>query len=162
MIPIFIALAPLYALMSKLHLLNKLPSLLLIYTVMMIPFCTIMMKGFFERIPSSLEEAAMIDGCNKFQALFRVIIPVMLPGIAATFIFAFVQCWNELFLAIMFIDTESAKTIPVAMNSFITKFDIDWGAMSAATVISVIPTLVLFSFFQKYIVEGATQGSVKG
>ncbi|MBS4194322.1 carbohydrate ABC transporter permease [Lederbergia citri] len=162
MIPIFIALAPLYSLMSKMHLLNKLTSLLLIYTVMMIPFCTIMMRGFFERIPASLEEAAMIDGCNKLQALFKVIIPVMLPGIAATFIFAFVQCWNELFLAIMFIDDESAKTIPVAMNSFITKFDIDWGAMSAATIISVIPTLVLFAFFQKYIVEGATQGSVKG
>ncbi|TLS38638.1 carbohydrate ABC transporter permease [Pseudalkalibacillus caeni] len=162
MIPLFIALAPLYLLMSKLNLLNKLSALLLIYTVMMIPFCTIIMRGFFERIPASLEEAAMIDGCTRTQALFRVIFPVMLPGITATFIFAFVQCWNELFLAIMFIDDESSKTIPVAMNSFITKFDIDWGAMSAATVLSVIPTLILFAFFQKYIVEGATQGAVKG
>lgn len=162
MIPIFIGLAPLYLLMSKLQLLNKLPSLMLVYTVMMIPFCTVIMKGFFERIPSSLEEAAMIDGCSRLTALFKVIIPVMLPGIAATFIFAFVQSWNELFLAIMFIDKEEAKTIPVAMNSFITKFDIDWGAMSAATVLSVIPTLILFAFAQKYIVEGMTQGSVKG
>jgi multiple sugar transport system permease protein len=86
----------------------------------------------------------------------------MLPGIAATFIFAFVQCWNELFLAVMFIDEEGSKTIPVAMNAFISKFDIDWGAMSAATVLSIIPTLVLFAFAQKYIVEGMTQGSVKG
>jgi multiple sugar transport system permease protein len=162
MIPLFIALAPLYLLMSKLHLLNRLPSLMLIYTVMMIPFCTLIMKSFFERIPSSLEEAAMIDGCSRIGALIKVIIPVMLPGIAATFIFAFVQCWNELFLAIMFIDEENAKTIPVAMNSFITKFDIDWGAMSAATVLSIIPTLILFAFAQKYIVEGMTQGSVKG
>lgn len=162
MIPIFIALAPLYLLMSKLHLLNRLPSLMLIYTVMMIPFCTIIMKGFFERIPATLEEAAMIDGCSRFSALFKVIIPVMLPGITATFIFAFVQCWNELFLAVMFIDEEGSKTIPVAMNSFISKFDIDWGAMSAATVLSVIPTLVLFAFAQKYIVEGMTQGAVKG
>ncbi|WML46790.1 carbohydrate ABC transporter permease [Neobacillus sp. PS3-34] len=162
MIPLFIGLAPLYLLMSKLQLLNKLPSLMLMYSVMMVPFCTVIMKGFFERIPSSLEEAAMIDGCSRMAALFKVIIPVMLPGIAATFIFAFVQCWNELFLAIMFIDKEEAKTIPVAMNSFITKFDIDWGAMSAATVLSVIPTLILFAFAQKYIVEGMTQGSVKG
>ncbi|SMQ84890.1 carbohydrate ABC transporter membrane protein 2, CUT1 family [Bacillus sp. OV166] len=162
MIPLFIGLAPLYLLMSKLQLLNRLPSLMLMYTVMMVPFCTVIMKGFFERIPSSLEEAAMIDGCSRINALFKVIIPVMLPGIAATFIFAFVQCWNELFLAIMFIDKEEAKTIPVAMNSFITKYDIDWGAMSAATVLSVIPTLILFAFAQKYIVEGMTQGSVKG
>jgi multiple sugar transport system permease protein len=162
MIPLFIGLAPLYLLMSKLELLNRLPSLMLMYTVMMVPFCTVMMKGFFERIPSSLEEAAMMDGCSRISALFKVIIPVMLPGLAATFIFAFVQCWNELFLAIMFIDKEEAKTIPVAMNSFITKFDIDWGAMSAATVLSVIPTLILFAFAQKYIVEGMTQGSIKG
>jgi multiple sugar transport system permease protein len=162
MIPLFIGLAPLYLLMSKLELINRLPSLMLMYTVMMVPFCTVMMKGFFERIPSSLEEAAMMDGCSRISALFKVIIPVMLPGLAATFIFAFVQCWNELFLAIMFIDKEEAKTIPVAMNSFITKFDIDWGAMSAATVLSVIPTLILFAFAQKYIVEGMTQGSIKG
>jgi multiple sugar transport system permease protein len=162
MIPLFIGLAPLYLLMSKLELINRLPSLMLMYTVMMVPFCTVMMKGFFERIPSSLEEAAMIDGCSRITALFKVIIPVMLPGLAATFIFAFVQCWNELFLAVMFIDKEEAKTIPVAMNSFITKFDIDWGSMSAATVLSVIPTLLLFAFAQKYIVEGMTQGSIKG
>ena len=162
MIPLFIGLAPLYLLMSKLQLLNRLPALMLMYTVMMVPFCTVIMKGFFERIPSTLEEAAMIDGCSRLTALFKVIIPVMLPGIAATFIFAFVQCWNELFLAIMFIDKEEAKTIPVAMNSFITKYDIDWGSMSAATVLSVIPTLILFAFAQKYIVEGMTQGSVKG
>ncbi|WP_218781232.1 carbohydrate ABC transporter permease [Bacillus sp. EB106-08-02-XG196] len=162
MIPLFIGLAPLYLLMSKLDLINRLPSLMLMYTVMMVPFCTVMMKGFFERIPSSLEEAAMIDGCSRITALYKVIIPVMLPGLAATFIFAFVQCWNELFLAVMFIDKEEAKTIPVAMNSFITKFDIDWGSMSAATVLSVIPTLLLFAFAQKYIVEGMTQGSIKG
>lgn len=162
MIPIFIALSQLYLLMSKLNMLNKLGSLMLLYTVMMIPFSTIIMKSFFERIPSSLEEAAIIDGCSRIGALFRIIVPVMLPGITATFIFAFVQCWNELFLAIMFIDVESAKTIPVAMNGFITKYDIDWGAMSSATVLSVIPTLILFAFAQRFIVAGLTEGSVKG
>jgi multiple sugar transport system permease protein len=161
-IPTFIGFGPLYLMMAKMHLLNHLISLVLIYSVIQIPFSTIILKGFFQRIPSSLEEAAMIDGCSRLRALYNVIIPVMLPGIAATFIFAFVQNWNELFLSVMFIDKEMSKTIPVAMNSFITKFDVDWGSMSAATVLSVIPTIILFALCQKYIVEGLTQGAEKG
>ncbi|MBY0085713.1 MULTISPECIES: carbohydrate ABC transporter permease [Brevibacillus] len=162
MIPMFIGMAPLYMMMSKMHILNSLFSLMLIYTVMLIPFCTIIMSGFFQRIPNALEEAAMMDGCSRLSALFRVIVPIMLPGIAATFIFAFVQCWNELIMAVLFIDEEPVKTIPVAMNAFIKKYDIEWGAMSAATVLSVIPTMLLFAFCQKYLVEGLTQGAVKG
>ncbi|MGG1680301.1 carbohydrate ABC transporter permease [Neobacillus sp. NRS-1170] len=162
MVPIFIGMAPLYMMMSNMQLINHLFSLMLIYTVMLIPFCTIIMVGFFQRIPASLEEAAMIDGCSRISALFKVIVPVMLPGIMATLIFAFVQCWNELIMAVMFIDEESVKTIPVAMNSFIKKYDIEWGAMSAGTVLSVIPTMILFAFCQKYLVNGLTQGAVKG
>lgn len=162
MVPIFIGMAPLYMMMSNMQLINHLFSLMLIYTVMLIPFCTIIMVGFFQKIPSSLEEAAMIDGCSRISALFKVIVPVMLPGIMATFIFAFVQCWNELIMAVMFIDEETVKTIPVAMNSFIKKYDIEWGAMSAGTVLSVIPTMILFAFCQKYLVNGLTQGAVKG
>ncbi|MCK2244855.1 MULTISPECIES: carbohydrate ABC transporter permease [unclassified Crossiella] len=162
MIPLFIALGPLYLLLNSLDLLNRLPGLVLVYVAMLIPFCTIMLRGFFERIPVAIEEAAMIDGCGRLQALFRVVVPVMLPGIAATFVFAFIQCWNELFLAIMFIDDEEAKTIPVAMNSFITQYDIDWGSMSAATVVSLVPSMVLFAFAQRYIVEGLSGGAVKG
>lgn len=104
----------------------------------------------------------MIDGCSRWSALMRVIIPVMLPGIASTFIFAFVQNWNELFLAVMFIDNDALKTLPVAMNSFILKFDVDWGAMSAGAVLSIIPTILLFAFAQRFIVEGLTQGAEKG
>ncbi|SFE45801.1 multiple sugar transport system permease protein [Paenibacillus catalpae] len=162
MLPGFISLAPLYLLMSDMNLINNRLSLVLTYTVMLIPFSTIMLRGFFQRIPSSLEEAAMIDGCSRLTALIRVIIPVMLPGIASTFIFAFVQNWNELFMAVMFLDDESLKTLPVAMNSFVMKFDVDWGSMSAGTVLSVIPTVVLFAFAQRYIVEGLTQGAEKG
>lgn len=162
MLPGFVSLAPLYLLMTRLDLINTRFSLVLIYTVGLIPFSTILLKGFFERIPSSLEEAAMIDGCSRLTALLRVIMPVMLNGIVATFIFAFVQNWNELFTAVMFIDDESLKTLPVAMNSFVMKFDIDWGAMSAGTVLSVIPTVILFAIAQRFIVEGLTQGAVKG
>ncbi|MFD0693169.1 carbohydrate ABC transporter permease [Paenibacillus sp. GCM10027628] len=162
MLPGFVSLAPLYLMMTHMHLINSRIALVLMYTVGLIPFSSIILRGFFQRIPSSLEEAAMIDGCSRLAALLRVIIPVMLPGIASTFIFAFVQNWNELFLAVMFVDQESLKTLPVAMNSFILKFDVDWGAMSAGTVLSVIPTVLLFMFAQRFIVEGLTQGAVKG
>jgi multiple sugar transport system permease protein len=162
MLPGFVALAPLYLMMSSMNLINNRFSLVLMYTVILIPFSTIMLRGFFQRIPASLEEAAMIDGCSRWSALIRVIIPVMLPGIASTFIFAFVQNWNELFLAVMFIDNDSLKTLPVAMNSFILKFDVDWGAMSAGAVLSIIPTILLFAFAQRFIVEGLTQGAEKG
>ncbi|OXS52884.1 sugar ABC transporter permease [Cohnella sp. CIP 111063] len=162
MLPGFISLGPLYMMMTRLDLVNTRFSLILMYTVGLIPFSTILLKGFFERIPKSLEEAAMIDGCSRLSALVRVILPVMMNGITATFIFAFVQNWNELFMAVMFIDNEALKTLPVAMNSFVMKFDIDWGAMSAGTMMSVIPTVVLFAIAQRYIVEGLTQGAVKG
>lgn len=162
MLPGFVALAPLYLMISRMNLTNNRMSLVLMYTVVLIPFSTIMLRGFFQRIPSSLEEAAMIDGCSRFAALWRIVIPVMLPGIASTFIFAFVQNWNELFLAVMFIDNDVLKTLPVAMNSFILKFDVDWGAMSAGTVLSIIPTVILFAFAQRFIVEGLTKGAEKG
>lgn len=162
MLPGFIALAPLYMMMSNMHLLNHRIALILMYTVGLIPFSTIMLRGFFQRIPSNLEEAALIDGCSQLSALIRVIIPIMLPGISSMFIFAFVQNWNELFLAVMFIDNESLKTLPVAMNSFILKFNVDWGSMSAGTVLSILPTILLFAFAQRFIVEGLTQGAVKG
>lgn len=132
------------------------------YTAMLIPYCTISLRGFFQRIPESIEEAAMIDGCSRLYALFKVVTPVMLPGIAATYIFTFVQCWNEVFQAIMFIDIEANKTIPVALNSFIMKYDINWGALSAGTVISIIPTIILFGFIQKYMAAGLTDGAIKG
>ncbi|MFB9273762.1 carbohydrate ABC transporter permease [Cohnella cellulosilytica] len=162
MLPGFVSLGPLYMLMTRMDLINTRFSLILMYTVGLIPFSTILLKGFFERIPKSLEEAAMIDGCSRLMALVRVILPVMINGITATFIFAFVQNWNELFMAVMFIDNEALKTLPVAMNSFVMKFDIDWGAMSAGTMMSVIPTVVLFAIAQRFIVEGLTQGAVKG
>lgn len=162
MLPGFVALAPLYLLMANLDLINTRISLVLMYTVGLIPFSTIMLRGFFQRIPVSLEEAAMIDGASRLKALIRVIIPIMLPGIASTFIFAFINNWNELFLAVMFIDSEALKTLPVAMNSFILKFDVDWGSMSAGTVLSILPSIVLFAFAQRFIVQGLTQGAEKG
>ncbi len=162
MVPMFIILAPLYTIMSRLGLINHPASLMICYAVMNIPYCTVTLRGFFQRIPGSLEEAAQIDGCNRIQSLIRIVMPVMASGIAATFMFVFVQCWNEVFLAIMFIDVEAYKTIPVALNSFIMKYDINWGALAAGIVVSILPTILMFAFVQKYIAGGLTAGAVKG
>ena len=162
MSPSFIALGPLYLLMTQLKLVDNRFGLILIYIAVCIPFCTVMLRGFFENIPDALEEAAMIDGCSRFGSLFRVLVPVLKPGIVAAFIFNFVNCWNELFLSVTLINSDANKTIPTALNGFITSYNIDWGSMSAAAVLTIIPTMVLFAFASRYIVQGLTSGAVKG
>jgi multiple sugar transport system permease protein len=162
MIPALIALAPLYLLLSKVGLLNSLVGLTLCYVGGMVPFATIMLRGFLQRIPPELDEAALIDGCNRFTALFRVVFPVALPGIAATFIFAFVQCWNELFLAMVLIDSDGNKTFPVGMRSFIGAYYIEWGGLAAAVMIGIIPTVAIFAAMSKFMISGLTAGIVKG
>lgn len=162
MIPAFIALGPLYLLMVNLGLVDDKIGLMLVYVAVCIPFSTIMLRGFFANIPDALEEAAMIDGCSRLTALFRVIVPIMKPGIVAAFIFNFVNCWNELFLSVTLMNRDANKTVPTALNGFISSFNIDWGSMSAAAVLTILPTMLLFAFASKYIVQGLTAGAVKG
>ncbi|WP_108252532.1 carbohydrate ABC transporter permease [Planctomonas deserti] len=162
MIPAFIALGPLYQLMVSLGLVNDRTGLVFVYIAMCIPFSTIMLRGFFENVPDALEEAAMIDGCSRLGALFRILVPVMTPGIVAAFIFNFVSCWNELFLSVTLLTSDANKTVPTALNGFITSYNIDWGSMSAAAVLTIVPTMVMFAFASKYIVQGLTAGAVKG
>lgn len=162
MIPAFIALGPLYLMMTKLGLVDTRGGLIVVYIAICIPFSTIMLRGFFENIPDALEEAAMIDGCSRLGALFRILVPVMLPGITAAFIFNFVNCWNELFLSVTLMNSDSNKTVPTALNGFITSYNIEWGPMAAAAVLTIVPTLVMFAFASKYIVQGLTAGAVKG
>lgn len=162
MIPAFIALGPLYLLMTDLQLVDNRFGLILVYIAVCIPFCTVMLRGFFENIPDTLEEAAMIDGCSRVGALFRVLLPVMKPGIIAAFIFNFVNCWNELFLSVTLMNSDDNKTVPTALNGFISSFNIDWGSMSAAAVLTILPTMVLFAFASRHIVQGLTAGAVKG
>jgi multiple sugar transport system permease protein len=162
MIPAFIALGPLYVMMVDLQLVDRLGGLVLLYVAMCIPFCTIMLRGFFENVPDALEEAAMVDGCSRLTALFRVIVPVMTPGIMAAFIFNFVNCWNELFLSVTLMNSDRNKTIPTALNGFISSFNIEWGPMAAAAVLTIVPTMVMFALASRWIVEGLTSGAVKG
>jgi multiple sugar transport system permease protein len=120
-----------------------------------------MLRGFFENVPDALEEAAMVDGCSRLGALFRVLVPVMAPGIIAAFIFNFVNCWNELFLSVILINSDQNKTIPAALNGFISTFNIDWGPMAAAAVLAILPTMVMFALASRWIVQGLTSGAVK-
>ena len=153
---------PLFMFFSKLKLVDNLPILAVIYVATVIAFCTIMSRSFFDRIPVSLEEAAKIDGCNLVQSIIHVVLPLTLPGIAAIFCFAFVNIWNELFIAVMMINKASKYTVPVALNSFISKAGVSWDLMSAGIVVSLLPTMIVFGIGQKYIVAGLTEGGVKG
>jgi multiple sugar transport system permease protein len=162
MVPSFILMAPLFFNLSKLGLTNNRLVLAVVYAATTIAFGAIMAKSFFDRIPSSLEEAALIDGCDTLTALFRVILPVSLPGLIAIFSFAFVNVWNELFLAVMLMSSDVKMTVPVALNSFISKAGVSWDIMSAGIVVALLPTMIIFALGQKYIVAGLTEGGVKG
>lgn len=162
MVPSFILMAPLFFSLSKMHMTNNRLVLAVVYAATTIAFGAIMAKSFFDNIPASIEEAALIDGCDPVSALFRVILPISLPGLVAIFSFAFVNVWNELFLAVMLMSTDTKMTVPVALNSFISKAGVSWDIMSAGIVLALVPTMVIFAFGQKYIVAGLTEGGVKG
>ncbi|TCL75244.1 carbohydrate ABC transporter membrane protein 2 (CUT1 family) [Hydrogenispora ethanolica] len=160
-IPTYMIMTPLYSFLAQLGLSDNLMTLSVIYIGMMIAFSTIMGSGFFAMVPVSVEEAAQIDGCSRFQALFQIVVPLVLPGLAAIFSFAFVNIWNELFLAVMFMSSEQHMTVPAALNSFISKAGVSWGVLSAGIVVALLPTLIVFAFAQKYIVVGLTEGAIK-
>lgn len=162
MMPVVVLIVPLFIIFRMLGLLDTLYSLMIIYTVLNIPFCTLMMQGFFAGVPSELEEAAMVDGCNRMGAILRVAVPLARPGLIATFLFAFIGAWNELLFAVMFLNTESTFTLPVGLYNFISKYDVHWGRMMAGATLALLPALAVFAFVQRYMVRGLTLGAVKG
>ena len=161
-IPSFMLMVPLFTMFSKMKLVDNHGTLIFVYIGTVVAFCTIMSRSFFDRIPASLEEAARIDGCNMLQSIIHVVLPTTLPGIAAIFCFAFINIWNELFLSVMLINKSSKYTVPVALNSFISKAGVSWDLMSAGIVVALLPTMIVFGIGQKYIVAGLTDGGVKG
>ncbi len=162
MFPLLMIIAPIYKIVAALGLLNSLTSLIIVYTAFNIPFATFLMQSFFDGIPKDLEDAALIDGCTRFQALRRVILPLTLPGLGATLGFIFTAAWSELLFALMLINSNDAMTFPVGLLTFVSKFSVDWGQMMAAGVLALIPSCLFFVFIQRYLVQGLTSGAVKG
>lgn len=162
MVPALVLIVPLFIAFSQMNIIDTRLSLIIPYFITAIPFCTLMMVGFFKQVPYSLEESAMLDGCTRMQSLGRIVMPVVMPGVISSFVFAFIGAWNELFFGVMFINSEGMKTIPPGISMFIQKVDVNWANMTAAATLSLIPAMVLFFIVQKYLVQGLTAGSVKG
>lgn len=162
MIPSILVIIPLYVAFAKMGLINTHFALFIFYTVTNLPFCVITMRSFFERIPYVLEEAAYVDGCSKMETLRKIVLPVMFPGIVAVFVFAFIGAWNELIAGTIFINTPDMWTIPVGLKSLVGKYSVQWGALMAGGVLTLLPSGIMFVFVQKYVVEGLTAGAVKG
>jgi multiple sugar transport system permease protein len=162
MFPLLMIIAPIYKIVAAIGLLNSLTSLIVVYTAFNIPFATFLMQSFFDAIPKDLEEAAMMDGCTRFQALRKVIVPLTLPGLGATLGFVFTAAWSELLFALMLINSNDRMTFPVGLLTFVSKFSVDWGQMMAAGVLALVPSCLFFIFIQRYLVQGLTTGAVKG
>lgn len=162
MFPLVMILAPIYKVMAPLGLTNSLLGLILVYSAFNVPFATFLMQSFFDAIPKDLEESAMLEGCTRFQALYRVLVPLTLPGMAATLGFVFTAAWSELLFSLMLINQNDVMTFPVGLLSFVSKFAVSWGDMMAAAVLALIPACLFFAFIQRYLIQGLTAGAVKG
>ena len=162
MFPLVMLVAPIFKMLSPLGLTNSLTGLVLVYTAFNVPFATFLMQSFFDGIPKDLEEAAMIDGATQFVAFRQIILPLTLPGIAATLGFVFTAAWSELLFALMLISGNDAATFPVGLLTFVSKFSVDFGQMMAAGILALIPACLFFLLIQRYLVQGLTAGAVKG
>jgi ABC-type glycerol-3-phosphate transport system permease component len=162
MLPSVVIIIPLFIVMRNMGLLNNHCSLLVSYSTFTLPLCIWMLKGFFDGIPRELEEAAMIDGCSVGSAFFKVILPLTLPGIAASGIYAFIGAWNEFVFAMTFLNTNELYTMPVGLNTFFGQFTVEWNQLMAASVFFTIPSLIFFMLVRKYLAMGMMSGSVKG
>jgi ABC-type glycerol-3-phosphate transport system permease component len=162
MFPLILALIPLFIIFKNAGLVNTYWSVILVYTVLNLPFATWMFEGFFDAIPRELEEAAYVDGCSRFRTLTRIVLPLSGPGTAAVTIFTFLLCYNEYLIASIFLRDPDTMTIPVGIQMFMQQYSTDWGSLMAAACLASIPTIVFFLFVQKYMVQGVVAGAVKG
>jgi multiple sugar transport system permease protein len=162
MFPLVMIVAPIFRMLAPFGLTNSLSGLVLVYTAFNVPFASFLMQSFFDAIPKDLEEAAMLDGATRFAAAWRIIVPLTLPGLAATLGFVFTAAWSELLFALMLNSSSAALTLPVGLLAFVSKFSVDFGQMMAAGVLALLPVCVFFIFVQRYLVQGLTAGAMKG
>jgi multiple sugar transport system permease protein len=162
MLPASLLIIPLYIIFARLGLINNYLSLVIANTTFVVPFGAWMMKGFFDSIPRELEDAAMIDGSSAFGALVRVVLPLSFPGLAATTIYCAILTWGEFVFATTLLSGESRWTGPIGIASFNQQYLVSWSDIMAASLIFVIPVLVLFAFLERYLVQGLAASGVKG
>lgn len=155
-------LVPFYITLSNLKLVNTFPGLILVYLIIGMPITIWMLKGYVDALPVEIEEAASIDGCNSLQILFKIVVPMVLPALASISMFAFILAWNEFLFPLLIAKDASTRPISVGLAFYIDETGIQWGPMLAASVIMSVPAVGVFSFAQKYIIAGLSEGAVKG
>jgi multiple sugar transport system permease protein len=153
---------PLYQTFIRMGYTDSLGTLILAYPTFLVPFVTWLLMGFFRSIPRELEEAALVDGATRVQALVRVVLPLAAPGLLAAGLFCFTLSWNEFLYALIFIADDSLKTLPVGLAEFVVSDFAFWGQLMAAATLASLPVIVVYIYLHKYMVQGLTAGAVKG
>ena len=161
-LPAAMLIVPLFIIFREMGLLNNPLSLIIINTTMQLSFNSVLMRGFISGIPVELEEDATVDGCSRVGAIFRVVMPLLLPGLVAVGAFSFVGVWNEFLFAFMFMSSNARFTLPVGLRTIIGEFSVNYGTLAAGSIIALVPALLMFMYLQKYLVTGLSAGSVKG
>ena len=162
MFPGVLLIIPLFLIFNAYRLIDSYWSLIIAYTTFSLPFCVWMLKNFFDSLPKELEDAAIIDGCTRLGVLTKIIIPLSAPAIMATGAFAFMLAWNDFLFALVFINSDSLRTLSVGLNTLLGLYYFDYGLLTSASIIMVIPVLILFLFIQRMIISGLSAGAVKG
>jgi len=162
MFPATMLLLPMYIMLVKLHLINSYIGIIIMYSATALPFCVWQMKGYYDTIPTSLEEAGRIDGCNQFQTFYRIILPLASPALVITALFSFMSAWTEYVVAAQILQETEMWTLPLGLKSFESNMGSEWGLYGAASLIVTIPVVVLFLSLSRWLVSGLTLGSVKG
>jgi arabinogalactan oligomer/maltooligosaccharide transport system permease protein len=162
MFPATMLLLPMYIMLVKLHLINTYLGIVIMYSATALPFCIWQMKGYYDTIPVSLEEAGRIDGCNQFQTFYMIILPLASPALVITALFSFMSAWTEYVVAAQILQDTDLWTLPLGLKSFESNMGSEWGLYGAASMIVTIPVVILFLSLSKWLVSGLTLGSVKG
>jgi arabinogalactan oligomer/maltooligosaccharide transport system permease protein len=161
MFPMAVLIVPLYTIMARLHLLDSFGGLMIAYCTIAVPFCAWMLKGYFDTIPLSIDEAGMLDGLTPFGTYWRLILPLARPGIAVTAFYSFLTAWGEVAYASVFLQSDQKYTLAVGMMTFVSQFKAEWGLLSASSVLVAIPAAFVFFLVQRHLVAGLTSGGAK-
>ena len=159
--PYVLILIPFYVLMSNLNLVDTHLGLVLTHTSLTLPFALWMLTGYFNAIPMELDQAALIDGCSRLGVLFRILYPVALPGLVVAGFFSFVVSWGDYLFVSILSQSNETQTLPIGLQTFMTSLRVQWGLITAGTVLAIVPTVIFFSIVQRRLVSGLTAGAVK-